>query len=291
MTDQRWPDGRRAAVSITFDNLGEAAELELGVRSEDEPLGGHYSVTDALPIVLEQLAGAGLAATFFVEGLNAEVYPETLRAMADAGHEVAYHAWRHEDWGRLGAAEEQANLARGIEAMRAIGVEPAGFRPPGGRLNDGTLALLRELGLGYCSPAGTRAGIDTVAVLPFGWPAVDAFHVLPAFAALRKHFTGSEDAGGPDAVRSSLLSAIDDAVATGGHAVLVLHNAMIELELDAVRAVLARVQDGVAAGELWAARCDETARWITSHPSDFPDPPRIDRVSWMEPSTAESAAP
>jgi peptidoglycan/xylan/chitin deacetylase (PgdA/CDA1 family) len=278
-----WPDGRRAAVSVTFDNLGEAAEIQLGLRPEGQ-LGGHYSVTNCLPIVLELLSDAGLAATFFVEGLNAEVYPEALKRIADAGHEVAYHAWRHEDWGSLDPAEEQENVARGVEAMRSLGLAPAGFRPPGGLLNDGTLALLRDSGFEYCSPAGDGAGLDTVVVLPFAWPAVDAYHVLPPFAALRRHFSGSDQPGGPDAVRGSLLAAVADALAEGGHTSLVLHTWMIELELEAVTAILARVSAGISEGEVWAARCDEAARWIASHASDFAGPPRLDRTSWMHPA-------
>jgi peptidoglycan/xylan/chitin deacetylase (PgdA/CDA1 family) len=281
---QIWPEGRQAAVSITFDNLGEAAELELGLLPDGQPLGGHHSVTNALPIVLEELADAGLPATFFIEGLNAEVYPEALRGIADAGHEVAYHAWRHEDWIRLEPAEEEANLARGVEAMRAIGLAPAGFRPPGGLLSENSFGLLRKHDLSYCSPAGTGAGINTVVVLPFAWRAVDAYHVLPTFAALRRHFSGSQEPGGHQAVRDSLLAAIEDAVASGKHTSLVLHTWMIEFERDAVRDILSRVETGVASGQLWAARCDETARWIASHPASFVDPPRMDPTSWMQPA-------
>jgi peptidoglycan/xylan/chitin deacetylase (PgdA/CDA1 family) len=278
-----WPEERRAAVSITFDNLGEAAELQLGLRPDGQPLGGHYSVTNALPIVLEELADAGLPATFFVEGLNAELYPEALHGISDAGHEVAYHAWRHEDWSLLEPEEEEANLARGLEAMRAIDLTPAGFRPPGGLLGESTLELLRDRDLSYCSPAGTGAGIGAVVVLPFAWPAVDAYHVLPPFAALREHFTGSQEAGGAEAVRDSLLAAIDDAVALGRHTALVFHTWMVELERDAMRDVLSRVTADVATGELWVARCDETARWIASRPADFADLPKMDRTSWMDP--------
>ena len=283
-TARIWPHGRRAAVSITFDNLGEAAELELGLQDTSEPLGGHYSVTGALPIVLSELASAGLSATFFVEGLNAEVYPDALRRMADTGHEVAYHAWRHEDWSRLDPDEERENLARGLKAMRAIGLSPAGFRPPGGLLNERTLSLLRELGFEYCSAAGTQAGIDCVVVLPFAWPAVDAYHVLPPFAALRRHFSGSEEPGGPGAVRDSLLAATETALAAGGHTSLVLHTWLIEAERDVVSEILARLSTGVADGDLWVARCDETARWIAAHPAEFADPPQMDRTSWMEPA-------
>jgi peptidoglycan/xylan/chitin deacetylase (PgdA/CDA1 family) len=88
------------ALSVTFDNLGEAAELELGLWPEGKALGGHPSVARTLPRLLNLLEQAGVRATFFVEGLNAELYPDALRSIAAAGHEVACHAWRHEQWGR-----------------------------------------------------------------------------------------------------------------------------------------------------------------------------------------------
>jgi hypothetical protein len=282
--DGVWRDGRRAAVCLTFDNLGEAAELELGLDAGDQPPGGHYSVTTALPIVLDELERAGLRATFFVEGLNAERYAEALTRIAAAGHEVAYHAWRHEDWSGLDPEQERTNIERGLYAMRSIGLAPAGFRPPGGLLNEGTRALLADAGLLYCSPAGAGAGIDEVVVLPFAWPAVDAYHVLPTFASLRRRVSGSEEAGGSDTVRSALLAAIEDAVAGGEFVSLVLHTWMAELERDALRDVLARVTEGAARGELWAARCDEVARWIEAHPAHFADAPLLDRTSWMEPA-------
>src|SRR4051794_16098835 len=224
MSREPWPDGRAAAVSLTFDNLGEAAEIELGLRGADEPRGEHWSVVSALPMVLEELAGAGLPATFFVEGINAELYPEALLGIAAAGHEVGFHAGCHEDWAGLTPPQEAENLDRGLTTLRGRGLSVSGFRPPGGLIGPDTAALLAARGLRHCSPAGSVPGIDDgIAVLPFAWPAVDVFHVLPQFAALRAHVTGSEEAGGPDAVRAALLEAVERAVADGGHAVLVLH--------------------------------------------------------------------
>jgi len=280
----RWPDGARAAVSLTFDNLGEAAELELGLRSEDEPRGGHWSVVSALPVVLEELAGAGFPATFFVEGVNAEIYPEALAGIAAAGHEIGFHAWCHEAWGGLTPAQEAENLDRGLAALRALGLDVCGFRPPGGLLGPTTAALLAARGVRYCSPAGSAPGLDDgVAVLPFAWPAVDVFHVLPQFAALRTHVAGSEEAGGPEAVRAALLAAVEQAIADGGHAVLVLHTWMAEGVREALRDVLARCSAGAAAGELWVARCDAAADWVAGHPADFAAGPVLDRTSWTDP--------
>jgi peptidoglycan/xylan/chitin deacetylase (PgdA/CDA1 family) len=258
-----WPGGARAAISVTVDNLGEAAEIQLGLRDPDAPLGDHYSVTTALPIMLDALVAAQLRATFFVEGINAQIYPDALRAIGDAGHELAYHAWCHEEWGTLDADAEAANLDRGLAALKAIGIEVAGFRPPGGQLTPRTLDLLAQRGLCYCSPAaGSPPGTDRVAVLPFAWPAVDAFHVLPVFAALREQLAGDPEPGGANAVRRELLNAIEQARARGGHVTLVLHTWLIELELDAVRDILARIKAAVDSGDLWSAPCRDVAAWL-----------------------------
>ncbi len=276
-----WPRGARAAVSITFDNLGEAAEVELGLRDPRAPRGGHYSVTTALPIVLSELARTGLRATFFVEGVNAETYPEALRDIDRTGHELAYHAWCHEDWSTLDADAEIANLDRGLAAFAALGIEAVGMRPPGGRITDRTLPLLGSRGLSYCSPAGSVPGMDHVAVLPFAWDAVDAFHVLPAFGALRTRLTGSPEPGGPAAVGEALLRHVEAALSSGGHAMLVLHTWLIELERDAVGEILDRVRSLAAAGELWTAPCQEVAAWMVGgrHPS-FSATPVLDDASW-----------
>jgi peptidoglycan/xylan/chitin deacetylase (PgdA/CDA1 family) len=281
---EAWPGGAQAAVSITVDNLGEAAEIELGLRDADAPMGDHYSVTDALPIMLAELASAGLEATFFVEGINAEVYPEALALIEQAGHEIGYHAWCHEDWSTLDRDGERVNLDRGLAAFETIGIEILGFRPPGGRITPSTLELLVDRGMHYCSPAGSGAGMDRVALLPFSWPMVDVFHVLPAFAALREHLTGSMEPGGADAVRSALLGGVEQALADGTHETLVLHTWMIELVHDAVHDVLARIRAGVEAGELWSAPCRDVAAWIGEHGESFPTTPRLDETSWMAPS-------
>jgi peptidoglycan-N-acetylglucosamine deacetylase len=278
----RWPGGARAAVTVTFDNLGEAAEQELGMAT---PTGGHYSITKALPIVLSELAQAGARATFFVEGVNAETYPQALRSIVDAGHECAYHAWRHEDWNRLTEPEENENLTRGLAALRACGLQPSGFRPPGGLLGEGTLRLLQAQGLSYCSPAGAGVAIDQTVLLPFAWRNVDAYHLLPQFGALRGHIDGSSEPGGPERVAEALVTAIDDAIANGAPAMLVLHTWLIEAERDAVRTVLDRLRAARESGAVWSARCDEAAQWIARHPDWFTDGTTLDSTSWLDPSS------
>jgi peptidoglycan/xylan/chitin deacetylase (PgdA/CDA1 family) len=174
-------------VSLTFDNLGEVADLERGRWPADAPLGRHASVTRTLPRVLSLLGDAGVRATFFVEGLNAELYPDALRRIAGEGHEIGYHAWCHEEWGELETQAAADNLRRGTDALAALDIVPRGFRPPGGGIADGTEDALAELGYRYCSPEGDAPGGDgPVARLPFRWPLVDAYWLLPTFAERRE---------------------------------------------------------------------------------------------------------
>jgi peptidoglycan/xylan/chitin deacetylase (PgdA/CDA1 family) len=160
------------ALSLTFDNLGEATALERGEWPAGEPLGRHSSVTRALPRVLDLLAETGHRATFFVEGLNTELYPDALAEIAERGHEIAYHGWRHEHWADV--EEERELLQRGIDAF-GTGL---GFRPPGGDVTPHTAELLNDLGYAYVSAAAPVAGI---ASFPFRWELVDAYYYLPRF--------------------------------------------------------------------------------------------------------------
>ena len=206
-SDTRGPDAQRASVSVTFDNLGEAADLERGLWPESEPLGRHFSVRRMLPRILGMLDELGLRATFFVEGLNAELYPKALLEIANSGHELGYHGWRHELWPNLSPSDEARLLAQGVHKMDELGVRPRGFRPPGGRLTPSSPELLENLGFTHCSPAGLGIGfLGNVVVLPFEWRLVDAYYYLPRFGGLRETVTGSSEPMSPFRFRETLSS-------------------------------------------------------------------------------------
>ncbi|HYH88151.1 MAG TPA: polysaccharide deacetylase family protein [Solirubrobacteraceae bacterium] len=263
-----------ATVSVTFDNLGEAADLERGTWPEDQALGEHFSVRECLPQLLGVLAAEDLRATFFVEGLNGELYPDALAGLAAAGHEVACHGWRHEPWAEVEGEREL--LARAREALGG----PVGFRPPGGRMGAETPALLGELGFGYCSPAGERAGrLGGLAVLPFRWRLIDAYFYLPHFGPLRRINGDPEEAIEPAALRDRVLSALDEHAAGDGHLALLFHPFLLTAGPDAlavVSEVLARVRELCADGSLRCLRMDEAAAEL---PADA-GPPELDPTSW-----------
>lgn len=277
-----WPGGARGALCLSFDNLGEAAELELGALDADAPLGNHFTATRVLPSLLDLLRQYDRAATFFVEGLNAEIYPEALLAIAEAGHEVAYHAWRHEQWGDLSAAEQGENLARGIAAFDALGLAVTGLRPPGGQLGSGGVDAPREGGLTYCSPAGKEAGVeDGLALLPFQWRHVDASCVLPSLGPVREQMSGSAGPLDPDDFLHYLEAEIDRLSNEGGFAAFVLHLPMFEWWGERrLGALLSRLAGASEERTLWLAPCTEAANHVLAQPDGFRGRTSLDPTSW-----------
>ena len=284
MSGGGWPGGARGALSLSFDNLGEAAEIGAGALAPDAAgIGSHPTATAVLPGLLDRLGTRGLRATFFVEGLNAELYPDLLREIDARGHEVAYHAWAHEWWGGLAVEQQAENLARGIAAFGELGLELTGLRPPGGSMGDGGADVVRDAGLAYCSPAGAGAGSEggDLALLPFEWRHVDAACVLPPLAHVREQMTGSATPLEPARFLAYLDSELKRLAEAGGFAAIVLHPFMLEwLGTQPLTALLDRIAAAGDAGELWVAPCRDVAAGVLASPAAFEGGTTLDSTSW-----------
>ena len=102
---------------------------------------------DCTPAVLDALAEAGACAVFFVVGEQVEAHPELARRVADDGHVVALHGFRHVEHDELGAGV-RADLERGAAAVAAAtGADPLLYRPPYGRFSEEYYRAAVELGL------------------------------------------------------------------------------------------------------------------------------------------------
>jgi peptidoglycan-N-acetylglucosamine deacetylase len=103
---------------------------------------------EGTPAALEALARAGAPAIFFVVGEQVVRRPALVATIADAGHIVALHGYRHRLQLRLSVAEARADLIRGAAAIAdAIGAEPRFHRPPYGIYSAGGLEAAIDAGL------------------------------------------------------------------------------------------------------------------------------------------------
>jgi peptidoglycan/xylan/chitin deacetylase (PgdA/CDA1 family) len=101
---------------------------------------------DATPAVLDALDRLEVRATFFLVGEQLLVHHELGRAVAEAGHAVALHGFRHVEHDELDDPRE--DLLRGLDAIEsATGIRPRLCRPPYGRFSEASFAACRELEL------------------------------------------------------------------------------------------------------------------------------------------------
>ena len=242
------------ALVLTFDNLGEATELERGDLAPGVRLGEHPSVTEALPWLLGMLDACGLRATFFVEAINCELYPDAVRTIAARGHELGMHGWRHEEWGSLSASRERSILERCVTAFGSLGLSGVGFRPPGGELTAASVGLLRSVGVRWCSPVGGSFGVrDGLAWVPFEWDLVDAYFLMESFADLRAGRGDPRPVLSAEQLLPRFISAVRAVASSGSRATLILHPFLMldPAWREGVGELLAAIGGLARAGELW----------------------------------------
>jgi peptidoglycan-N-acetylglucosamine deacetylase len=103
---------------------------------------------EGTPAVLDELDRLGASAVFFVSGEQVERYPELVREIAAAGHDLGLHGFRHQarrQWSRGLLVDDTRRALDAVSA--ALGIEPSLYRPPRGVFSRAGLRLLRDLGL------------------------------------------------------------------------------------------------------------------------------------------------
>lgn len=150
-----WPAGKSAAACLTFDLDAEAAVLTADLSSRDRmtPMSHQaYGPLVGAPRILQILERHDLRATFFVPGYTAHRYPSIVRAIVDAGHEVAHHSYFHENTIGMDEITEGAMLDLALAALDDVaGVRPVGYRAPMWEMNYHTPRLLADRGFLYDS--------------------------------------------------------------------------------------------------------------------------------------------
>ena len=166
-------------VALTFDTEHQ---------DRPHPAGGEARV-------LEQLARAGIRATFFLQGRWVEAFPDTARSIAAAGHRIANHSYYHVRMPLLTAAGFARDVRAADAAIREhVGADPQPwFRLPfGAGANDPALHArlatlgyrhvgwdvdgmdwepgLTETALAASLEVGVAASTDEAIVLLHAWP-------------------------------------------------------------------------------------------------------------------------
>ena len=98
--------------------------------------------------LIDILARYNVKATFFVVGDWAEKYPESAKALSDAGHEVMSHSLHHDHYNSLSSDQIVADLNAANEKIAAVtGKTPTLIRCPYGEYDDHVIQAVRSLGM------------------------------------------------------------------------------------------------------------------------------------------------
>lgn len=180
MTELRWPEGKKAAAAFTFDVDAESAVLwgneaaatRMSVMSHQA-----YGPLVGVPRILNLLERHQIRATFFVPGYTAHRWPQAVRDIVAAGHEIAHHGYMHEQPTALTLEQEIEALDRGLDALDEVaGVRPSGYRAPMWDLSWRTPELLAQRGFLYDSslmdadvPYELAVGERSLVEIPIQW--------------------------------------------------------------------------------------------------------------------------
>lgn len=159
-----WPGGKSVAVWICVSlewfplSPGDTPFRAPGHMQTAYPDYRHYTARDygtrvGFYRLLDALAKAGVTVSVAANGAIAERYPQIIRDIVSAGHEIIAHSTDMNGTIATGlpAEEERALIARSLDALEAAsGARPRGWLSIARSQSWNTLDLLKEAGLTYC---------------------------------------------------------------------------------------------------------------------------------------------
>jgi len=269
-----WPAGYRAAACFTFDVDAESPILFdhpeatgwLDVMSHQA-----YGPRTGVPRILRVLDRQAIKATFFVPGYTAERWPDIVRSIRDAGHEIAHHGYLHEGArSATGPEEEERRLVRGLEALDAVaGIRPVGYRAPNWELSYDTPALLVRHGFRYDTgmmdadhpyhlAVSPEPGAPTIVELPAHWGLDDwePYNYLPGI-------TGSGVISSPADVVARWTLELEALVEEGGLFMLTNHP-FVSGRASRAAALEKLIARATSIDGVWVATAAEIASWTAS---------------------------
>ncbi|HGT2347478.1 TPA: polysaccharide deacetylase [Klebsiella variicola] len=121
-----------------------------GEDSPDDISRGLFAGEVGAPRLLKLFAEQQLRTTWFIPGHSIETFPEQMKAVVEAGHEVGIHGYSHENSIAMTPAQEEAVLDRSIELVTQLaGKRPTGYVAPWWEFSNVTNELLLKKGIKY----------------------------------------------------------------------------------------------------------------------------------------------
>ncbi|MFP6301877.1 polysaccharide deacetylase family protein [Helicobacter pylori] len=121
-----------------------------GEDSPDDISRGLFAGEVGIPRLLKLFKKYHLPATWFAPGHSIETFPEQMKMIVDAGHEVGAHGYSHENPIAMTAKQEEDVLLKSVELIKDLtGKSPTGYVAPWWEFSNITNELLLKHGFKY----------------------------------------------------------------------------------------------------------------------------------------------
>ncbi|EFM2925683.1 polysaccharide deacetylase [Campylobacter coli] len=121
-----------------------------GEDSPDDISRGLFAGEVGIPRLLKLFKKYNIPATWFAPGHSIETFPEQMKMIVDAGHEIGAHGYSHENPIVMSAKQEEDVLLKSIELIEKIsGKKPSGYVAPWWEFSNITNELLLKHGIKY----------------------------------------------------------------------------------------------------------------------------------------------
>jgi peptidoglycan/xylan/chitin deacetylase (PgdA/CDA1 family) len=148
-----WPNRAKIAVSffVAFEAFEQSSQYR---RSEGKPdyasiAYGEYGGKAGIWRILDVFSRNGVKGTIDTNGRIAEDFPDALKELSAAGHEIVGHGWVNDlPLVSLDRGQESALIRRTLDALASVtGKRPVGWVSPGHRINEYTFENFVEQGI------------------------------------------------------------------------------------------------------------------------------------------------
>jgi peptidoglycan/xylan/chitin deacetylase (PgdA/CDA1 family) len=121
-----------------------------GEDSPNDIQRGMFAGEVGVPRLLRMFDRYGIRTSWFIPGHSIETFPEQVRMIVDAGHEIGAHGYSHENPVAMTPKQEEDVLRRSVELIEQVGGKrPTGYVAPWWEMSSATAELLLKYGFTY----------------------------------------------------------------------------------------------------------------------------------------------
>ena len=136
---------------VTVSNMQQQKELPVYcVQTEKPQVALSFDAAwgnEDTQTILDILAAHNVKVTFFMTGGWVEKYPEDVKKIAAAGHDLGNHSENHKNMSQLSASQQKEEIMKVHEKVKELtGVDMNLFRPPYGDYNSQLILTAKSCG-------------------------------------------------------------------------------------------------------------------------------------------------